>query len=432
LGAKISLKLPTQTIQKIKMRTTLPITLVNQKILLIGGGKVAKHKAEVLKKNGVDFLAISKTFLSDFPESPRVLKEFQASDIADFSTIIDATGSDKVGAILREERKKRTLFINRVDKPDESDFFFNSLIIRDDLKISVSTSGKSPKMGQIIRDKIEKELPQDIGKLLENFGNDRANGEIDTKKVEREVKDRFKKVYLIGAGTGDPELLTIKAYRLLQSLDVIFYDHLISKEILNLIPKDVETISVGKQKGSHSKKQSEINRMIIDEVKQGKRVGRLKAGDPYIFGRGGEEFLYLTENGISVEVVAGVSSSTSFGLPPTLRGYSSGFTVVSAHLSGNRVNLEWVPLLKMENHTIIVLMGISRVKEIVKEANRIGVSQNLPALIVSNISRPNERRFLTDLSHLDEIGETVERPAIIIFGNIVALDRDFNKENYGE
>jgi len=412
------------------MKKTLPITLNNPKILLIGGGKVAQQKAEALLKNSIEFFVISENFTHNFPKHNRypiiLKKRFTKKDVSDFKFIIDATGSNEVRDILEIEKNKKDFLLNRVDKPEESDLFFNSLIIRGDLKISVSTSGRSPKMGQIIRDRIEKDMSKDIGSLLENFGKDRDFGTIDIQKIETETRKALKKVYLIGAGTGDPELLTIKAYKIMQIVDTIFYDHLISKEILNIIPQTTKVVTVGKQKGGHSKKQSEINDLMLEEVQNGKIVGRLKAGDPYVFGRGAEEFLYLSERGVSVEVIAGISSAISNGLPPTVRGYSSSFTVVSAHLKGDALNLDWIPLLKMENHTVTVLMGLSRVREIFEEAVKIGISKELPTLIVSNISRDNEKRVVTTLGDLVRDSKDVERPAIIIFGKIVELDKKLN------
>jgi uroporphyrin-III C-methyltransferase len=314
-----------------------------------------------------------------------------------------------------------------VDNPKESDFFFNSLIIKDDLKISVSTSGKSPKLGQIIRDEIEKNLPKNIGSLLNDFGKIRENGEMNISEIEKKGKSAFGKVFLIGAGTGDPELLTIKAYKTIHKMDTIFFDHLISDEILEIIPNKIKIVSVGKQKGSHSKKQVEINKLMLDEVRQGKKVGRLKAGDPYIFGRGGEEFLYLVENGVSVEVISGISSAISNGIPPTFRGLSSSFTVVSAHLRGNSLNLDWIHFLKMENHTLIVLMGLSRVSEIFNESTKQNISLKTQVLIISNISRKNEKRISTTLENLIIDSKKADRPAIMIFGRVVELESQINK-----
>jgi len=148
---------------------------------------------------------------------------------------------------------------------------------------------------------------------------------------------------------GDPELLTLKAYSIIKSVDVVLYDHLISDEIMSLVPKKTKKIFVGKEKGFHTKPQDEINKLIKIQIKKGRSVARMKSGDPFVFGRGAEELLYLTQKGIDTEVIPGISSSTSAPLianiPITARDYSNAFTVVSAHLKGNAVNLDWVHLL---------------------------------------------------------------------------------------
>ena len=234
-----------------------------------------------------------------------------------------------------------------------------------------------------------------------------------------------KKVYLIGCGTGDPELLTIKAYKAIKSLDVALIDHLISDEIVKLIPEKTKIIYVGKQKGKLSIKQEDINKLMLEFASKGLVVGRLKSGDPYIFGRGAEEASFLMSQGIEVEVIPGISSATGgllvAGLTPTARGYATNFSVVSAHLAGNRFNKDWIPLLKMENHTTVVLMGLSRAKQIKEEALKIGVSEDLPVAIISNASRKNQKVITTNLKDLDEKAKLAEKPAILVFGNVVNL-----------
>lgn len=235
------------------------------------------------------------------------------------------------------------------------------------------------------------------------------------------------KVSLVGCGTGDIELLTLKAYRIIQEADVVFIDHLISDEIIEIIPKDTMKISVGKQKGTHSVKQEKINEMLIEYASKGFEVARLKAGDPYIFGRGAEEAQALMQEQIQVDVIPGISSAIagplSAGIAPTARGYATNLSIVSAHLAGNTINTQWIELLKITNHTTIVLMGLSRAEEILKIALAQGINPNLPTAIISNASRPNQTRVITTLKELAKAAKDAPRPGIIVFGEVVHLHK---------
>ena len=232
-----------------------------------------------------------------------------------------------------------------------------------------------------------------------------------------------KQVYLVGCGIGDPELLTMKAYKIIQNVDVVLYDHLISREIMELVPQKCKQVFVGKKKGFHSMKQEEINDLIIQYASEGLSVARLKSGDPFVFGRGAEELQALLSESISTEVIAGISSSIAgpllANIPITAREYSSSFSVVSPHLKGNALNLEWVDLLHKKNHTVVVLMGLSRVKEIVEESQKIGVDISKPCAIISNASRPNQKTVRTTLEHLEEASKEMVRPSILVFGEVV-------------
>ncbi len=230
-------------------------------------------------------------------------------------------------------------------------------------------------------------------------------------------------VFLIGCGLGDVELLTIKAYNCIQTVDVILYDYLISEEIMQIVPPSTVQIYVGKEKDNHSKPQEEINALILEYVKKGYTVARLKSGDPFIFGRGAEELLYLTQEGIKTEVIPGISSSISAPLmaniPVTARGYASSFTVVSAHLKGSKINLDWIDLLHKKNHTVVVLMGLSCIEKIVKEAKNQGVELSKPAAIISNASRANQSVQLCTLQSVEEKALDALKPAILVFGDVV-------------
>jgi len=397
---------------------SLPILLKNQKVLLIGGGKVALQKAKVLFENGISFRIIAKEIIEDIKKYSKdiTIKEFEISDIKEF-IIIDATGNDEVTKKLLEIKKTQNILLNVVDKPEFCDFYFMALINKGDLKVAVSSNGSSPSVAKFIRDEIKSILPNNLDTILKQKKQLRKQGIIDM-----DVSKLKSKIYLISAGPGDVELLTIKAYNTIKKCDVILYDHLISDEILDIV--ECEKIYVGKEKGKHSKSQEEINQIILDYAKKGLKVGRLKSGDAFIFGRGYEELEFLVNEGFNVEVIPGISSATaisSLNLPLTTRGVSSSFSIHSAHLKGNRLNLSWLEELKKENHTIVVLMGLSRTRHIAKKALENGINETYPVAIISNITRNNQKIIKTKIKNLIEDSKNAEKPAILVFGSVVGL-----------
>jgi len=372
------------------------IKLKPKKVLLIGGGVVAKQKADVLTKQNIPFDIV--TLKNNTPYTAKI-KEFEISDTNGYDVVIDATGCDEVANTLLENKN---FLLNVVDKPEVCDFYFGSITHKGDISVLVSSNGKSPRLTQVIRDRIEKILP--------------INYEIDRKKDYETIKKETSKVFIIGCGPGAVDLLTIRAYNTLKSLDVALYDHLVNPEILDILPNNCEKIYVGKQKGYHHKKQDEINELLIQKAKEGKIVGRLKGGHPFVFGRGYEEMMEIVNEGIEVEIIEGLTSAISAPsealIPVTLRDKKDSFMVVSAHLKGARVNLNWVDLLHRENLRIIVLMGLSRKKEIKQKALEIGINKNKEVYIISNASLEQEI-IKTTLSQLDKI--KAKKPAVIVF-----------------
>ncbi|HEX5710249.1 MAG TPA: uroporphyrinogen-III C-methyltransferase [Sulfuricurvum sp.] len=239
------------------------------------------------------------------------------------------------------------------------------------------------------------------------------------------------KLYLIGCGPGDSDLLTLKALKTIQKLDIALIDHLLTQEIIDLIPEHTKVVFVGKEKGKHSFPQDQINAMITEYALQGHKVGRLKCGDPYIFGRGTEEAIYASKNGIDTEVIPGLSSAfsgpLSAGIAPTARGISTGVSVVSAHLSGDRVNLSWIGMLGVRDHTTVVLMGLSRTRQIVKEALDQGIDPHLPVAIISNATTACQSSIITTLAELSITAKGAPKPAILVFGDVVALESQLPK-----
>jgi len=406
---------------------TLPILLKNQKILLIGGGNVALQKAQVLHENNIEFRVVSKevkaeilTLCSDVRK-----KKFKLKDIENYWIVIDATGNEKVAKKLIEYKKNHDILLNVVDIPSLCDFYFMALTKNRPLQIAVSSNGASPTSAKYFRDECEALIPENIETYLAKKQNERNSGFIDIEKTEHELFSLNSKVYLVGCGLGDPDLLTIKAYKIIQNVDVVLYDNLISDEIMELVPQSCIKVYVGKKKGHHSKSQKEIHQTITKYTSQGLSVARLKSGDPFVFGRGAEELLYLTERGIHTEVIAGISSSISAPLfaniPITARDYASSFSVVSPHLQGNSLNLDWIDLLHKKNHTVVVLMGLSRVIEIVKEAKNQNISLDKPCAIISNASRSNQKVVKTTLEGLENASKEMIRPSILVFGDVVKM-----------
>ncbi|GAB6065878.1 uroporphyrinogen-III C-methyltransferase [Aquifex pyrophilus] len=237
------------------------------------------------------------------------------------------------------------------------------------------------------------------------------------------------KVYLVGAGPGDPELLTLKAYRLIKEADVILYDALVSEGILSLAREDAIKVYVGKRRRNHSLSQEEINELIYRYVLSFPKVVRLKGGDPFIFGRGGEELLYLVRRGIEVEVVPGISSflgaSAYSNIPLTHRGVSSSFAVLSGH-EPEKVN--WKNYRDVE--TLVILMGVKRRKDIAKKLLEAGRDPKEPVAFVENATRENQKIFFTRLGEIEEDFPPVNAPAVMLIGNVVKVVKsviDLNK-----
>jgi uroporphyrin-III C-methyltransferase / precorrin-2 dehydrogenase / sirohydrochlorin ferrochelatase len=402
---------------------SLPIICKFSKFLLIGAGPVAEQKLEVLHKNSISPTIIAKENVLELENV--ILKDIEITDCEGFEVIIDASGSNDVRTIVFEAKKRFGALLNRVDIPDDCDFFFASLAYFGDLKVAVTTNGASPTIGQEVRSFIQRSLPKKLAQLTAEKKDARLLGHIDANKTRVESKKLLSHVYLVGCGIGDVELLTLKAYRIIQDVDVVLIDHLISQEIIDIIPESVRKIDVGKQKGKLVVTQERINEILLEEASKGLKVARLKSGDPYIFGRGAEEAIYLSKEGIRVDVVPGISSAIaaplSAGIAPTARGYSANLSIVTAHLRDNRINVGWIEILKMKNHTTIVLMAVSKATEIVEKALEIGADKDLPTAIISNASRDNQEVTITTLEKLPEHAKVAKRPAIIVFGEVVNL-----------
>lgn len=409
--------------------SSLPILLKNPRILLLGAGAVAWRKARVLLDNQIDFSVLARHYDTIFSSlglsGSRSTGEVEPAALAAYNIIIDATGDPQVEVLLQKEKEKRFLLINSVDNPDACDFYFAALLNYGRLKIAVSTDGSSPTLGQVVRDRICQVIPANLATLVEEKAAERTGGRIDPVATRQQAQLRLARVDLIGCGPGAVDLLTLQAYRCIGEAEVILYDHLIPQPILDLANPEAERIYVGKRKQAHSLKQGEINRLLLEHAQRGKRVARLKSGDSYIFGRGAEEAEFLTQQGLQVRVIPGLSSAlagpAAVGMPLTARGYATNFSVVSAHLAGSFLNTDWLPLLQIPNHTTVVLMGLSFAEQIVDHALLSGIAGNFPVAIVSKATRPGQRTIITSLNKLSDSAKQADRPALLVFGEVVKL-----------
>ncbi|MFA6313155.1 MAG: uroporphyrinogen-III C-methyltransferase [Sterolibacterium sp.] len=234
------------------------------------------------------------------------------------------------------------------------------------------------------------------------------------------------KVYLVGGGPGNPELLTLRAAHLIASAQTIVYDNLVGKGILELIPVDTERIYVGKQAGNHTLPQDEINALLVRLALAGKSVVRLKGGDPFIFGRGGEEIEKLRQHGVPFEVVPGVTAASGMaayaGIPLTHRDYAQSCTFVTGHLKDGGVDLDW-PALTRPRQTIVIYMGIGALPEICRQLTAHGLAATTPAAVVQNATLAQQRVVCGTLASLPEkvVGSGIAPPALIVVGEVVLL-----------
>lgn len=244
------------------------------------------------------------------------------------------------------------------------------------------------------------------------------------------------KVWIVGSGPGDPELLTLRAYNAIRTADLILFDHLVSEEIRELFPRSVPAVYVGKRKGEHSIEQKDLNALLLEKAREGLRVCRLKGGDPFVFGRGGEELLALLKGGVAAEIVPGITAasgcSTSAGIPLTHRGVAQGCTFVTGH--GERdLKLNWQALVNLK-HTLVFYMGLSRANLITEQLIQHGMASTTPTAIIENGCREKQRVLIGSLDRLAETvrnGE-VKSPALIVVGDVVSLAGQFNPQVIAE
>ncbi|MCG7919605.1 MAG: siroheme synthase CysG, partial [Candidatus Thiodiazotropha taylori] len=387
---------------------------------------------------------------------------FQDEDINERHLVIAATDDPQLNRHIAELAHARRTPVNVVDQPELCSFIVPSIIDRSPVVAAVSTGGASPVLARLIRSRLESLIPAGYGRLAdlcnrfrqrvkEHFSKpeerrlfwDRVleggvaervfsgHDEEADQLMERLLADprldqEMGEVYLVGAGPGDPDLLTFRALRLMQQADVVVYDRLVAKPILEMTRHDAEHVYVGKERDKHAMRQEEINKLLARLAKQGKRVLRLKGGDPFIFGRGGEEIDTLAAEGVPFQVIPGITAAagcaTYSGIPLTHRDYAQSVTFVTGHLKDGSMNLNW-DMLAQPNQTVVFYMGLVGLPVICRELLAHGVTGDMPIALIQQGTTHMQRVFT---GTLDNILETVERerpkpPTLIIVGHVVEL-----------
>jgi uroporphyrin-III C-methyltransferase/precorrin-2 dehydrogenase/sirohydrochlorin ferrochelatase len=373
--------------------------------------------------------------------------------------VFGATGNEVDDRIVAERAHAAGKLVNIVDRPELSDFTMPAIVDRGDIVVAVSTHGASPVLAQRVRAAIESVLPPGLGRLAQfaqrfraaiqarigenaarrRFWDQVLGGPIaaavlagDEKRATRDLiravnrgepKAETGRVSLVGAGPGDPELLTLRAARALREADVIVYDKLVDPAVLEYARRDARRIFVGKSKGDHTLPQTEINALLVAEARSGRHVVRLKGGDPFVFGRGGEEFDVLVAEGVRVDVVPGITAATGCaayaGFPLTHRDHASSVVFVSGHSKDGLSDLDWRALAN-PRQTIVVYMGVGAAGDVAGKLIEAGLSASMPIAIVENGTRWDQRVIKGELQDTADLirQHGVAGPALLVIGEV--------------
>jgi uroporphyrin-III C-methyltransferase/precorrin-2 dehydrogenase/sirohydrochlorin ferrochelatase len=453
----------------------LPIffNIKNRPCVVIGGGEVATRKVNMLLKAEAAITVYSPEIcheLQDLVDAQKikyVAENFQPHQLQDACLVIAATDDEAVNEAVSIAAKARNIPVNVVDAPALCTFTMGSIIDRSPVVIAISSEGNAPVLARYIRTKIETMLPASYGRIAaiagefreqvkERFATTQARrifweGVLQGPIVERvlagqeqaardllkdliENADNTKnqgEVFLVGGGPGDPDLLTFRALRLMQMCDVCVYDKLVSPEVMELVRRDAELIFVGKSRDQHTMPQEEINELLATLALQGKRVLRLKGGDPFIFGRGGEEIETLMERGVPFQVVPGITAangvSSYAGIPLTHRDYAQACLFITGHHKDGSIDMDWVAMSR-PNQTVVIYMGLVGLKEICEKLIAHGVSASMPAAVVQQGTTQKQKVVAATLADLAEKVNVAEMkpPCLTIIGEVVKLRETLN------
>jgi uroporphyrin-III C-methyltransferase/precorrin-2 dehydrogenase/sirohydrochlorin ferrochelatase len=443
--------------------------LAGQKVLIVGGGEVALRKISLLERTGASITVVAPDVAPEIMarastgQLKLIIREFTADDLDDARLVIVATSRRAVNRWIAKLSESRNIPVNVVDDREASRFIVPAIIDRDPVLVAISTGGTSPVLARRLRERLEAMIPKRIGELASwlrelRAGTRRKLRDTDERRrffeavVDGPAARRFiegdsqgalrtaqrllattstapraaGEVTLVGAGPGDPELLTLKALRALQDADVILHDRLVPAAVLDLARRDAALICVGKAAGNLGSTQEEINALLIEHANQGKRVVRLKGGDPFVFGRGGEELQALAAAQIDFSVVPGITAALGVaayaGIPLTHRDHAQSVTFVAGHVRDPGQEPDWAALAK-PGATAVFYMGLARLDHIVERLLEHGAAATRPAGIIVQGTTANQRVVAATLATIRGAAAdaNLESPALFIVGEVVAL-----------
>ena len=453
----------------------LPIfmNITNRRCVVIGGGEVASRKVIMLLKANAAITLYSPEVcpalqvLSEAKTITHIKANFEPSQLTDACLVIAATDVDEVNTAVSIAAKAQNIPVNVVDSPALCTFTMASIVERSPIVIAISSEGNAPVLARYLRTKIETMLPAGYGRIASIAGEfrDKVKAKYTTSQARRifwegvlqgPIVERILsgqeaaarnslnellsnkssathngEVYLVGGGPGDPDLLTFRALRLMQQCDVCVYDKLVSPEVLELVRRDAELIYVGKSRDQHTLPQEQINALLAKLALEGKRVLRLKGGDPFIFGRGGEEIETLMQQGVPFQVVPGITAangvSSYAGIPLTHRDYAQACLFITGHLKDGLLNLDWEAMSR-PHQTVVIYMGLVGLAEICQQLILRGVSPDMPVAVVQQGTTQQQRVVTATLETLaiKVAAAEMKPPCLTIIGEVVQLREKLN------
>lgn len=437
--------------------------------LVVGGGDVAARKVELLQRAGACVTVVAPSLNAELADQAargdinHEASEFAPCHVLNQAIVIAATNNRVINREVARAAQQTDIPVNVVDQPELCSFIMPSIVDRSPVFIAISSGGASPVLARLLRARLETLIPAAYGRLAslvegfrqkvkKRFKTTRERRRFWEKVLQGPVAEMLLagqekaayatleklvkgksgaavqtgEVYLVGAGPGDPDLLTFRALRLMQQADVVLYDRLVSEAVLALTRRDAERVYVGKKRAYHAVRQDEINRIMARLAKEGKRVLRLKGGDPFIFGRGGEEIASLTDEGVPFQVVPGVSAANGCaayaGIPLTHRDYAQSCIFVTGHLQDGSLDLNWDALVQPQQ-TAVIYMGLTGLAVLCRELIAHGMRTDMPAALIERGTTLHQRVLVADLSTLPDAVTRAEvhAPTLVIVGEVVRL-----------